>query len=101
MNDPTPEEISEIRLKVVEVEFRAKSDESYLQRLRDDPLGVLKDAGFEDPTAEQLAAELSGDYGAVEQADRGCSKCDPFTCIVTGCCFFTLIDPTDPPRAIE
>ena len=98
MTGPTPDDLSELRLKVVEVEFRAKSDEAYLERLRADPVGVLQTHGFDDPMAERLASELRGEY-ATEASEPGCPKCDPFTCIITGCCFFTTLEPTTLPEA--
>jgi hypothetical protein len=93
MSDMTPDEVSEVRLKLAEVEFRAKSDESYLKRLQDDPSGVLKAAGFDDPMVQELTAQLTGDYEQFANRADGCSVCDPWTCWITGCCHFTLVEP--------
>lgn len=96
MNPVSPEEISELRLKMVKVEFYAKSDGSYLARLREDPIAVLREEGFEDPVANEIAQQLRGDYGDESSASAPhCPKCDPWSCIVTGCCLFTLVEPTD------
>jgi hypothetical protein len=93
MSDMTPEEVSDIRLKVAELEFRAKSDEAFLKQLQAEPEKVLQDWGFETAAADDIAAELKGDRPR-------CDKCDPFTCIITGCCFFTTLPPTKLPKAL-
>jgi hypothetical protein len=81
--DRTPEEILEIRRKLIEVEFHAKSDAKFLERLREHPLELLREEGFDDSTTSEILDQLAGD-SALEFG-----KCDPFTCLVTGCSFFT------------
>ena len=86
--------IQELRRKALELEFRAKSDASFMEKLRAEPLATLREAGIADPYAEQAADELQG-TGHVNMLDAGpCGDwCDGITCIVTSCCFFTY-DPT-------
>jgi hypothetical protein len=85
VSGPTPDEIKEIRLKALEVEFRAKSDTRFFKQLQDNPEQVLRDAGFDDPTVADFAGQLRGDV------PHPCGDfCDGITCIVTTCCFLTL-----------
>jgi hypothetical protein len=80
-------DIREIRLKSAKVEFQAKSDPAFLKRLRDDPLAVLQAEGFDYPVAQELKSQLQD---PAFLAGRCPDKCDPLSCIVTTCCWFTL-----------
>jgi hypothetical protein len=80
-------DIKEIRLKSAKVEFQAKSDPAFLKRLRDDPMAVLQAEGLDYPAAQELTAQLRD---PVALAARCPDKCDPLSCIVTTCCWFTL-----------
>jgi hypothetical protein len=92
-----PDEVTSIRRKLAEVEFRAKADESFLAQLQEDPIGILRSEGFDDPVARELASQLQGEYEeAADEARPMCSECDPFTCLVTGCCYWTTVPPTEP-----
>ncbi len=91
----SPEEILEIRSKLVEIEFRCKSDDRFLQDLRDDPVRLLREYGLDEDTTSQVMPQLTGD----ERSSSSCTRCDPFTCWVTGCCFFTTEPPVDLPTA--
>jgi hypothetical protein len=91
VSNPAPEGISEIRRKIAEVEFRAKSEALYFKRLQDDPEQVLREEGFDEPTAREFLAQLRG------ERDNPCGDfCDGLTCIITSCCFFTLNPAPDP-----
>jgi hypothetical protein len=84
-------DINEVRLKSAKVEFQAKSDPAFLKRLKDDPIAVLQAEGFDYSVAQNLATQLRGDPN--EKAAM-CSDCDPLTCIVTACCWYTTEEPT-------
>jgi hypothetical protein len=77
-------DITEIRQKSVKVEFQAKSDPAFLKRLQADPVAVLQEEGFDLPTAQEVASQLRGDEASVVGG-----KCDPLTCIITTCRWFT------------
>ena len=81
-------DIKEIRLKAAKVEFLAKSDATFLKRLQEDPMAVLQAEGFDYPGAEKLTSQLRSD--PAELAEQCPGKCDPLSCIVTTCCWFTL-----------
>jgi hypothetical protein len=83
-----PMDIREIRLKLAKVEFQAKSDAAFLERLRDDPLAVLQAEGFDYSTAQEITSQLR-DPAALRQRCPP-DLCDPLTCVITACCFFTL-----------
>jgi hypothetical protein len=87
-------DIKEIRLKSAKIEFQAKSDPAFLQRLKADPIAVLKAEGFDYPIAQELASQLRGDsHTKASSCPDGI--CDPLTCIVTSCCWFTTIEPPE------
>lgn len=96
MSEPTPEKISETRLKLAQLEYRVKSDLVFHQQLKDDPVGKLQAEGFDDPMAQRIAGQLTG---AVDHPECPEDICDPWTCIVTGCCWWTLVEPTEPKKA--
>jgi hypothetical protein len=83
-------DIKDVRLLAAKVEFKAKSDSAYLERLKKDPVKVLQDEGFEYPMAMEVTSQLRGE--TMDEA-RACSICDGPTCIVTGCCWFTTVEP--------
>jgi hypothetical protein len=91
----SPEEILEIRHKLVELEFRCKSDERFLYQLREEPAKLLREFGLDEYTTDQVMPQLTGE----ERSSPSCSKCDPYTCWVTGCCYFTVDPPTKVPTA--
>jgi hypothetical protein len=84
-------DIKEIRLKSAKVEFQAKSDPAFLKRLQDNPLAVLQAEGFDYSTAQELTSQLRADPAAKAGM---CAECDPATCWVTACCWYTLEPPT-------
>jgi hypothetical protein len=97
MDPRSPEEVTAVRRKVAEVEFRAKADASFLAQLREDPIRVLQTEGFDDPMAHELSSQLRGEVPqAADEASSMCADCDPFTCIVTSCCWFTTEPPVEP-----
>jgi hypothetical protein len=81
-------DIKEIRLKSAKIEFQAKSDPAFLKQLRDDPMAVLQAEGLDYDAAQELTSQLEGDPAHL--AARCPGKCDPLSCIVTTCCWFTL-----------
>jgi hypothetical protein len=91
----SPEEILEIRSRLVEIEFRCKSDDQFLQHLRDEPVRLLREFGLDEDTTNQVMPQLVGD----DRFASACGRCDPITCWVTGCCFFTTEPPVDLPTA--
>ncbi len=91
----SPDEILEIRQKLVEIEFRAKCDDQFLQDLRAEPAKLLREFGLDEDTTNQVMPQLTGE----DRSSPACHKCDPFTCWVTGCCFFTTEPPTTRPDA--
>jgi hypothetical protein len=95
MLERSPEEILEIREKLAEIEFRAKSDDQFLEDLRARPAELLREYGLDEETTDQVMPQLTG----ADRASPSCHKCDPFTCWVTGCCFFTTEQPTKIPQA--
>lgn len=90
-----PEQISAIRMMAAEIEFRAKSDSIYLQRLRDDPEKVLTEAGFDEMTRAEYRAQLDASAGPCP-AD----VCDPLSCLITSCCWYTTVEPPDTTVAV-
>ncbi len=93
MSEYGPDQIAAIRQKAAEIEFRAKSDAMYFDRLRRDPETVLLEAGFDEATRTEFKVQLRG--------SDPCPKiCDPLSCIITGCCWFTTVEPTDPVVAL-
>jgi hypothetical protein len=84
-------DIKEIRLMSAKVEFQAKSDPAFLKRLQDDPMAVLQAEGFDYAVAQDLTTQLRGDQAAKL---RMCADCDPLTCLVTACCWYTTEEPT-------
>jgi hypothetical protein len=90
MNTPTPDEIYQIRLKAAEVEFRAKSDSMYFKRLQDDPERLLREEGFDEPTVDEFVAQLKA------EADPCGDICDGLSCLVTICCYYTLVPLPEP-----
>ena len=76
-------DVTEVRQKSLKVEFKAKSDPAFLKRLQDDPVAVLQAEGFDLTAAQEVASQLRDDPTAVA------GKCDPLTCIVTTCTWFT------------
>jgi hypothetical protein len=101
VSEPTPDEVAQTRLKIAELEFRAKSDQMFLRELRADPVRVLQAQGFEDPMANEVARQLSGDSAAAKSDDSGCPVCDLWTCIATGCCWFTSGHPPPHDEVVE
>ena len=81
-------DIKEIRLKAAKVEFQAKSDPAFLKRLKNDPIAVLQGEGLDYSAAQEVASQLTDDPTVQEARCPG--KCDPLSCIVTTCCWFTL-----------
>lgn len=82
--------IAALREQAESVLNRAREDETYRSRLRDDPEGVLLEAGLPDDAARRLAHDELGDATAdtvgLAQRQRYCSyTCDTITCIVTWC----------------
>jgi hypothetical protein len=87
-NRRTPDEITQLRQMARELELRLQADPAYLQQLRDDPLGALRAAGFDDRTAPEVAAEITrGTHrlpGGWEHTARPSDEaCDGSTCIIT------------------
>lgn len=93
--DRSPEEIQQIRRQLVEIEFRCKCDETFLRHLRAEPVKVLREFGLDEYTTEQVLPQLTGEV----RTSSHCLDCDPLTCWVTGCCFFTTEPPVEPPEA--
>lgn len=91
----SPDEILAIREKLVEIEFRAKSDDRFLADLRAAPDRMLREFGLDEYTTDQVLPQLTG----AARSSPSCHKCDPFTCWVTGCCYFTTEPPTTLPEA--
>jgi len=95
MPDRSPEELLAIRAKLVELEFRAKSDAQLLERLQHHPLEVLREFGLDDAMVDEILPELSAEN---ENALSG-GWCDGITCIRTTCNFFTYnMPPPTPPH---
>jgi hypothetical protein len=87
MADRSPEEIAEIRRRMIEVEFRAKSDEDFRERLVRSPLEVLREFGLDEATTNEILPEFTG------EATVSGAWCDGITCIITSCNFLTYNDP--------
>ena len=77
-------ELAELRNKLIELEFRAKSDSAFLERLQQDPQAELLAAGFNQADADRVLPQITGDI-----SDDCGGWCDGITCIATGCCFLT------------
>lgn len=87
-------DIQALRRLALELEFRAKCDPDFLDKLRAAPVPTLREAGFADAYVEQAADELQGTGGMSLLSAGPCGEwCDGITCIFTTCCFFTS-DPT-------
>jgi hypothetical protein len=95
MSEYGPEQISAIRKKAAEIEFRAKSDAMYFERLRRDPDEVLLEAGFDEFTRNEFKAQLGASPGPCPV-----DVCDPLSCIITSCCWFTTVEPPEPIAAL-
>jgi hypothetical protein len=93
--DRTPEEILQIRRQLVEIEFRCKSSDDFLETLRADPESVLRDFGLDEYTTNEVLPQLTGEL----RASEACASCDGPTCWVTGCCYYTTEPPVTLPTA--
>jgi hypothetical protein len=104
MSMRSPEEIQEIRKKAIAIEFRAKHDADFLQKLKDDPLGTLQAEGIDSPTAREFVTELQGGTPvAILQPEPFAPVlmegwCDGITCIFTTCTFLTANPPEHIPE---
>jgi hypothetical protein len=103
------EDVSVIRLRMAEVVLRAETDESFHQRLIDDPATVLADNGIPEGSIEEFSRDL--DRGVRGLADGSLADeeefppcihtqgCNDFTCFTSRCpatCFITIkIDAPD------
>jgi hypothetical protein len=81
MSEIGPEELLALRVKLTELEFKAKSDPSLLSSLQSEPAETLRAEGFSDVDAESIAPRLGSEMMP--------PRCDPLTCIVTMCSFWT------------
>lgn len=89
-------DIKHVRLTAAKIEFQAKSDPAFLKRLKDDPIAVLQAEGLDYSVAQDFASQLRGDVVAARASHCPDSLCDPLTCIVTACCWFTTVEPQEP-----
>jgi hypothetical protein len=89
-------DIKAIRLAAAKIEFQAKSDPAFLKRLKDDPIAVLQAEGLDYSVAQEFASQLRGDPLTTRASHCPDSLCDPLTCLVTACCWYTTVEPVEP-----
>lgn len=95
MDDENAEYIQQLRRKLIALEFRAKSDSAFMDRLRRDTVGTLEGEGFSTSDTARIAGELRGDTTLADE-EMLSPWCDGITCILTGCHFFTGEGPNPP-----
>jgi hypothetical protein len=79
--DPT------VRARLDALVAKARGDDTFAFSLKSDPDATLRAEGFTDDLLETLTREL-GD-SEVEGFARCKRTCDPWTCIFTGCSYWT------------
>jgi hypothetical protein len=67
--------LEEVRTKSQAILDRAKEDDQFLQRLKDDPAATLRESGIPDEYVDELVPQLSGAPEVEAHA-----RCDRYTC---------------------
>jgi len=80
MNESIP---ADIRPMIERLVTRAREDDTFAHRLREDPETMLSAEGFTDEVLETLTRELG------DEDVEGFHVCDRITCILTWCTFWT------------
>jgi hypothetical protein len=84
MNQPSRQEVEQVRTKVGEIARQAKSDPAYMKRLQDNPRETLLAAGLPEGAVTDVLRE-EGSLGDVQ----GYQKCW-LTCMTTSGCSLTV-----------
>ncbi len=72
LNQPTQQEIDQVRAKTQQISERAKSDAAFKQQLLDDPQSTLKAAGLPEGAIAEINKKFGGDvsgYGQYTQVE--------------------------------
>ncbi len=85
-NQPTQQEIDQVRAATTQIAERAKNDAAFKQQLLDDPQSTLKAAGLPEAAIAEIGKKSGDDVsGYVQYAD-----CTYYTdYVVYGCTYYT------------
>ncbi len=87
-NQPTQQEIDQVRAATTQIAERAKNDAAFKQQLLDDPQSTLKAAGLPEAAIAEIGKKSDGDVSGYS-GYIGDGSCAYYTDDTYGCNYYT------------